>query len=169
MKRLSLIYKAVPVINDEGKWVRNPAVISDRYIDDGEIVYGEFKTGEEYDKATAYIREARQQNKVSFELLDKEVNKVVWHLTNLFPRCTIKAIDIVRSKKKFFWDFAKNYNRHWFAANMSYEAFMRFNAFNTRKITGKDTIDFIKLRQLIAKGKLADDEIFDDVLLKPKT
>lgn len=169
MKRLGLIYKAVPVINDGGKWVRNPAVITDRYIEDGEIVYGEFKTGEEYDKAMAYIREARQQNKISFELLDKEVNKVVWHLTNLFPGCTIKAIDSVRSKKKFFWDFAKNYNRHWLAANMSYEAFMGFNAFNTRKITGKDTIDFIKLRQLIAKGKLADDEMFDAVLPKPKT
>jgi 6-oxo-cyclohex-1-ene-carbonyl-CoA hydrolase len=51
---------------------------------------------------------------------------------------------------------------------MNYEAFLGFEAFNTRKITGKDTIDFIKLRQLIARGKLAEDEMYEEVLAKPK-
>jgi len=45
---------------------------------------------------------------------------------------------------------------------------MGFNAFNTRKMTGKDTIDFIKLRQLIARGKLAEDAMYDEVMAKPK-
>jgi 6-oxo-cyclohex-1-ene-carbonyl-CoA hydrolase len=168
MKRLGMINKAVPAINDDGKWVRNPLVILDRYAQDGEIVFGELKTGEEYDKAQAYLKSAREQNKISLELLDKEVNKVVWLFANLFPGCLIKAIDSVRAKKKFFWDAAKDYNRHWLAANMNYEAFAGFAAFNTRKMTGKDTIDFIKFRQLIARGKLAESAMYGEVIAKPK-
>jgi 6-oxo-cyclohex-1-ene-carbonyl-CoA hydrolase len=168
MKRLGLINKAVPVINDGDKWVRNPSVIIDKYVEDGEIVYGEFKTGDELNQANSVIKQAREQNKISLEQLNKEVNKVTWLFANLFPGCLIKAIDSIRAKKKFFWDHAKNYNRHWLAANMNYEAFLGFEAFNTRKITGKDTIDFIKLRQLIAKGKLAEEEMYEDVLAKPK-
>jgi 6-oxo-cyclohex-1-ene-carbonyl-CoA hydrolase len=169
MKRLGLINKAIPAINDGGKWVRNPTVVTDRYVEDGEIVYGEFKAGEEYAKGNAYVKQAREQKKISFELLDKEINKVTWLFANLFPGCLIKAIDSVRAKKKFFWDNAKNYNRHWLAANMNYEAYLGFNAFNARKLTDKDTIDFIKFRQLIAQGKLAEDEMYEAVLPKPKT
>ena len=53
------------------------------------------------------------------------------------------------------------------AANMSNEAFLGFQAFNTKKITGKDTIDFIKYRQLIAEGRLVDEDFFAEVLAKP--
>jgi len=169
MKRLGLISKVTPVINDNCKWVRNPTVITDRYVDDGELVYGEFKIGAEYEKASAYVKEAREQNKISLELLDKEVDKLVWVFVNLFPGCLAKAIDSIRAKKKFYWDMVKNYNRHWLAVNMNYEAFAGFQAFNTRKITGKDTINFLKFRQLIAQGKLAEDEMYDAVLAKPKS
>jgi 6-oxo-cyclohex-1-ene-carbonyl-CoA hydrolase len=51
MKQLGLISKCVPVIKDNGKWVRNPAIIVDKWIEDGEIVYGEFKTGDAAKKA----------------------------------------------------------------------------------------------------------------------
>lgn len=169
MKRLGLISKVTPAIKDGDKWVRNPSVILDRYVEDGEIVFGEFKAGEEYKKAMDYINEARRQNKVSLEFLDKEINKIVWTFANLFPGCLIKAMDSIRAKKKFFWNHTKDYNRHWLAANMNYEAFLGFQAFNTRKITGKDTIDFIKFRQLLAQGKLADNELFEAVLPKLKT
>jgi 6-oxo-cyclohex-1-ene-carbonyl-CoA hydrolase len=50
---------------------------------------------------------------------------------------------------------------------MSGEAFLGFHAFNSKKITGKDTIDFIKYRQLIAEGKEMDDALFEAVLAKP--
>ena len=36
---------------------------------------------------------------------------------------------------------------------MNNEAWLGFNAFDSRKITGKDTIDFIAYRQLIAVDK----------------
>jgi len=42
-----------------------------------------------------------------------------------------------------------------------------FNAFNTKKITGTDVIDFIKYRQLIAEGRTMDETLFEEVLGKP--
>jgi 6-oxo-cyclohex-1-ene-carbonyl-CoA hydrolase len=164
MKRLGLISKAVPVIKQDGKWIRNPLVITEEYVEDGEIVYGEFKTGEEYQKANAFVREAT----TDFELLDKVVNDMLWTFTNLFPHCLQMSIDSIRAKKKFFWDTAKDYYRHWLMANMNNEAFLGFHAFNTRKITGKDTIDFVRYRQLLAEGAMVDQEFFAQVLAKPK-
>ncbi|MHC4858891.1 MAG: enoyl-CoA hydratase-related protein, partial [Planctomycetota bacterium] len=38
MKRLGLITKAVAVIRDGDGWLRNPGVITDKWVDDGEIV-----------------------------------------------------------------------------------------------------------------------------------
>jgi 6-oxo-cyclohex-1-ene-carbonyl-CoA hydrolase len=48
------------------------------------------------------------------------------------------------------------------------EAFLGFGAFNTKKMTGTDTIDFIKYRQLIAEGALVNDDFMEQVLGKPK-
>ena len=163
MKRLGFITKAVPVLRDGDKWIRNPQVITDKWVDDGDIVYGEFKTGAEFKEARQFV----WNSKTDFTLLDDELNKIIWRFTNLFPGCLIKTIDSIRAKKKFFWDYSKNYNRHWLAANMGGEAFLGFHAFNTKKITGKDTIDFIKYRQMIAEGAYQDDEMFEAVLGKP--
>lgn len=164
MKRLGLITQVVPVIKKDGKFIRNPYVITDKYIDDGEIAYGEFLKGEEGKKARGFLKTAP----IDFELLDKAVNTVIWKFTNLFPGCLIKALDSVRAKKKYFWDQAKNYNRHWLAANMSTEAFMGFHAFNAKKITGRDVIDFVEYRRLTAQGKPIDDAFMEAVLAKPK-
>ena len=164
MKRLGFITKTVPVIKGGNNWLRNPQVITDKYVYDGEIVYGEFKTGVALKDARAIVKEAV----VDFELLDKEVNSIIWRFTNLFPGCLIKTIDSIRAKKKFFWDYSKNYNRHWLAANMAGEAFLGFHAFNTKKITGTDTIDFIKYRRLLAEGAAQDEAMFEAVLGKPQ-
>jgi len=166
MKAKGLISKCVPVLKVDGKWVRNPMIITDKYVDDGEIVYGEMKTGAEGKEARAFVKE--HQPNADFELLDKEVDKIVWTFANLFPGCLIKSIDSVRAKKKFFWDYSKNYNRHWLAANMGGEAYLGFGAFNTKKITGKDTIDFIKFRQNIADSKTWDMDMFAEVFGKPQ-
>ena len=175
MKRIGFITKVVPVIRNPdaqandgkdgaGGWIRNPQVITDKWIEDGEIVYGEFKTGGELREAKQFVRDA----KTDFTLLDQEVDRIIWRFTNLFPGCLIKTIDSIRAKKKFFWDYSKNYNRHWLATNMAGEAFLGFHAFNTKKITGRDTIDFITYRQLIAEGAYQDEELFEKVLGKPK-
>ena len=164
MKRLGYITRAVPVIKDGDSWVRNPQVITDKYIENGEIVYGEFKTGDAFKEARAYVKNAT----VDLTPLDKAVDEVIWRFTNLFPGCLIKTIDSIRAKKKFFWDYSKNYNRHWLAANMGGEAFLGFGAFNTKRITGQDTIDFLKFRQNIADTKTWDMDMFAEVLGKPK-
>jgi len=163
MKRVGLISKAARVVKDGDKFLANPSVITDRYVDNGEVVYGEFKTGDEAKKAREFLKTA----KIDFALLDREVGKIVWTLTNLFPGCLIKSVDGIRQKKKFFWDQTKLANRHWLAANMQGEALLGFHAFNTKKITGKDTIDFIKYRQLLADGHPMDEELFEAVLGKP--
>ena len=164
MSRKGYVSKVVPVIKQDGQWIRNPTVITDNYVEGGEIVYGELKTGEEYKKGRELIKQAT----TDFELLDKAVNDMLWTFTNLFPHCLQMSIDGIRAKKKFFWDASKDYYRHWLAANMASEAFLGFTAFNTRKITGQDTIDFIRYRQLLAEGRLVDEDFFAEVLAKPK-
>ncbi|UCB58480.1 MAG: 6-oxocyclohex-1-ene-1-carbonyl-CoA hydratase [Thermoplasmatales archaeon] len=162
-KRLGLISKVVPVLKKGNKFIRNPTVITDKYIEDGEIVYGDFLKGEEFKKARKVIKSTL----TDFTLLDKEVDKILWTFTNLMPGCLIKSIDGIRMKKKFFWDQAKLANRHWLSANMQTEAYLGFHAFNNKKITGKDVIDFVKYRQLIAEGHPFDDALIEAVLPKP--
>ncbi|TKJ40026.1 6-oxocyclohex-1-ene-1-carbonyl-CoA hydratase [candidate division LCP-89 bacterium B3_LCP] len=164
MKRLGLISKVARVIKDGDKFLPNPSVIIDKYVDDGEIVYGDFKRDEEAKAAREFLKSAN----IDFTLLDKEVNKICWTFTNLFPGCLIKSVDGIRMKKKFFWDQTKLANRHWLAANMQGEAYLGFHAFNTKKITGQGTIDFIKYRQLLAEGHPVDEELFEAVLGKPQ-
>ncbi len=164
MKRLGLLSKVVPVIKDGEKWVRNPLIETEKWVDDGEIVYGEFKTGAAAKEARAYIKNAT----LDLSLLDEAVNEIVWRFANLMPHCLMKSVDGVRAKKKFFWDQAKLPNRHWLAANMNYEAYMGFNAFNTKKITGQDTIDFIKYRQLVGEGQEIGEALYEQVFGSPK-
>ena len=164
MQRLGLVSKCVPVIKQDGQWLRNPAVITDTYVEDGEIVYGEFKSGDAAKQARELVKKAT----TDFERLDAEVSKVLWTYTNLFPGCLIKSVDGIRLKKKFFWDQAKVINRHWLAANMNFEAYLGFNAFNTKNITGQDTIDFIEYRRRQAQGDAFDLEFMAAVLGKPQ-
>ena len=59
------------MLKKDGQFIRNPVVITDNYIEDGEIVYGEFKPG------TAKTgKELMAQCTTDFELLDQEVNRI---------------------------------------------------------------------------------------------
>ena len=164
MKLKGLITKVVPVLKIDGEFVRNPLVITDEYLAAGEIVYGELRSGEAAKQAKALLKSGT----TDLSRLDTEVAAIIWKLTNLFPGCVIKSLDGIRAKKKFFWDQAKLPNRHWLAANMAGEAFLGFNAFNTKKLTGRDTIDFVRFRQLIAAGRQMDAEVFAEVLGEPR-
>ncbi|MDT3669144.1 MAG: 6-oxocyclohex-1-ene-1-carbonyl-CoA hydratase [Aromatoleum sp.] len=166
MKSKNLITKVVPVLKSkDGEWVRNPLVRTDAYVDDGELVYGEPVAADKVQAAKDLIGQCT----TDFSRLDAEVNALVWKFTNLFPQCLIKSIDGIRGKKKFFWDQMKLANRHWLAANMNHEAYLGFTAFNNKKATGKDVIDFIKFRQLVAEGAVFDDNFAEQVLAKPKS
>ncbi|MDP8205302.1 MAG: 6-oxocyclohex-1-ene-1-carbonyl-CoA hydratase [Candidatus Electryonea clarkiae] len=163
MKLKGLITKVVPVLKDGDKFVRNPLVITDKYVDDGEVVYGEFERGEKAKEAKGILKSAEYD----FSMLDKEVNKILYTFTNLFPDCLMKSVDGIRQKKRFFWDMNKHDHRHWLAANMQGEAFLGFTAFNTKKITGKDVIDFVEFRRQEAEGAEMNEELFEAVLGKP--
>ena len=163
MVRKNYLSKVIPVLKQGDKFIRNPQVITDKYVDNGEIVYGESVTGADAAKA----KEIAKACTYDFSMVDAEVNRILWTFTNLFPHCLMKSIAGVRQKKKYFWDLNKNDHLFWLGVNMSSEAFLGFTAFNTKKITGKDTIDFIKYRNMIAQGHLVDDELFEAVLGKP--
>jgi len=164
MAHLGLISKAVPVLKKDGRFIRNPQVITDQFVNDGRIVYGEFVQGE----AAAEARKLVKECTVDFTLLDAAVNEVVWTLTNLFPHCLMMSVDGIRAKKKFFWDQSKLASRHWLAANMMSEAYLGFNAFNNKKLTGRDQIDFIRYRQLLAEARPFDQELIDAVMAPRK-
>ena len=164
MERLGLVTKALPVLKEGDAFIRNPLIVTDKYVDDGRIVYGESKTGDAAKEAKGKLKSLP----VDFSLLDAEIDSLTWKFTNLFPGCLMKSIDGIRMKKKFFWDQSKIVNRHWLAANMATEAHLGFNAFNTRKLTGTDVIDFVKYRQLLAEGQSFDEAFMAKVLAKPK-
>jgi 6-oxo-cyclohex-1-ene-carbonyl-CoA hydrolase len=164
MKRLGLVTEVVPVLKNGDEYVRNPLAITDKYVENGEIVYGDLVKGDEAKAAKGQLKELP----TDFTQLDQRINDYIWRMTTLFPGCLIKTIDSIRGKKKYFWDITKTYNRHWLACNMMVEANLGFNAFNTKKITGEDVIDFVKYRQLIAEGKEVDDDFLEQCLAKPK-
>ncbi|MCL6448346.1 MAG: 6-oxocyclohex-1-ene-1-carbonyl-CoA hydratase [Armatimonadetes bacterium] len=155
-----LIIKAVPVLKLDGKFICNPQVVTDKFVENGQIVYGDFVTGEAAREAKEKVKAAT----VDFSLLDAEVNNFIWKFTNLFPHCLQMSIDSVRAKKKFFWDQGKVVYRHWLTANMMSEAYLGFNAFNTKKLTGKDVIDFIEYRRQLAQAKPFTQELVDAVM-----
>jgi len=165
MERLGLITKALPIKKDkDGNWVRDPRVITDKYVENGEIVYGEMKTGDEAKKAMDYLKTL----KTDWTLLDNYVNSMIWTLANTFPLCLMKSVETVRLKKKFFWDTTKVHATYWLGANMNGDAWLGFNAFNTQKLTGSSVIDHIELRRQIAKGHIYNEELAEMVLPKPK-
>jgi 6-oxo-cyclohex-1-ene-carbonyl-CoA hydrolase len=165
MERLGLITKAFPIKKDgNGKWVRDPRVVTDKYVDNGEIVYGEMKTGEEAKKAG----ESLKTLKTDWTLLDGFVNNMAWTFANTFPLCLMKTIETIRIKKKFWWDNTKTHAIYWLAANMNMDAWLGFNAFNTQKVTGTSVIDFLEFRRQVAKVHLYDEDLAERVLPKPK-
>jgi 6-oxo-cyclohex-1-ene-carbonyl-CoA hydrolase len=164
MERMGLITKAIPIKkNDKGEWVRDPRVITDKYVENGDIVYGEFKKGDEFKAALQELKTL----KTDWSQLDAFINNMVWTLTNTTFLCLMNTIEAIRVKKKFFWDQLKSSQIYWLGANMNAEGFIGFNAFNTQKITGQRTIDFIKYRQLLAQAKTFDDDLAEAVMAKP--
>jgi 6-oxo-cyclohex-1-ene-carbonyl-CoA hydrolase len=165
MERLGLITKAIPIKKDaHGNWVPNPFVHTDRYVKNGQIVYGEFKTGKEQEEAKALFKKLT----TDFSQLDGYINHMVWTLANLMPLCLMKAVETMRIKKRFFWDANKVSGMYGLASNMNAEAWLGFNAFNSQKITGSSVVDFIELRRQYAKGHIYDDELAEKVFFPPK-
>jgi 6-oxo-cyclohex-1-ene-carbonyl-CoA hydrolase len=165
MERLGLITKAIPIKkNDKGEWVRDPRVITDKYVENGEIVYGEFKKGSEYKAGNAMLKELQ----TDWTQLDAFVNNMAWTLTNTTFLCLMNTIESIRVKKKHYWDMLKSSQIYWLGANMNGEAYIGFNTFNVQKITGKREMDFLAYRRGLAAAKTFDDDLCEEVIPKPQ-
>jgi len=164
MERLGLITKALPIKkNAKGEWVRDPRVITDKFTENGEIVYGEMKKGAEFKKA----QEELKNLKTDWTLLDDCVNQMVWTLAHTTYLCLMATIESVRMRKKFFWDLEKQSQLYWLGANMNAEAFLGFNTFNTQKITGEREMNYFEYRRQLANLTPYPD-LVDKVIPKPK-
>jgi 6-oxo-cyclohex-1-ene-carbonyl-CoA hydrolase len=147
--RLGIIADVVPALKINGKFVANPAVITDKYLDEyGRVVHGEFKTGADAKAA----RELVKTGEIDLCLLDEKVEELCAKLIETFPECMTKSLEELRKPKLDAWNKNKENSRAWLALNMMNEARTGFRAFNEgNKETGRE-IDFVKLRQGLAKG-----------------
>ncbi|UCD63605.1 MAG: 6-oxocyclohex-1-ene-1-carbonyl-CoA hydratase, partial [Candidatus Zixiibacteriota bacterium] len=159
-KTLGLITEAVPVLKVGDKFVRNPMVVTDCWLDDsGAVVYGKSKTGD----ARKAGKETLAGGTVDLTPLDNYVNSMCTKLMYLMPDCINKTLNSLRKKKLEHWDRNQQSNRDWLGLNMMTEAKAGFRAFNEGP-KGNREVDFIKLRRMLSEGHPWDDELLDAIL-----
>lgn len=148
--RYGLLTEIVPALKVNGEFMQNPLVRTDRWVSKktGEIIYGKFKKGE----ALAKAKELVKSGEMDLSLLDAAVEKFCTKLMMTFPNCLSKTINSIRKKKLEHWDQNKESNRDWLALNMMTEAKAGFRAFNEGPKDDRE-VDFVKLRQMLAKGE----------------
>ncbi|HET6402669.1 MAG TPA: 6-oxocyclohex-1-ene-1-carbonyl-CoA hydratase [Candidatus Kapabacteria bacterium] len=158
--RNGLITEVVPATRLDGKWIPNPLVVTEKWVDDasGQIVYGTMKTGAVLAEAKAVMKRAT----VDLSKLDEAVEKLCFKLLNTFPNCLTKTLGSVRKKKLEHWDRNKESNREWLGLNMMTEAYAGFKAFNNGPKDHRE-VDFIRLRQLLAEGTPWTEELVHEI------
>ncbi|NUM60775.1 MAG: 6-oxocyclohex-1-ene-1-carbonyl-CoA hydratase, partial [Ignavibacteriaceae bacterium] len=153
--RNGLLTEIVSALKVNGKFIPNPLVHTDKWLNEnGEIIYGTFKRGEEAEKA----KEVLKTGEVDLSLLDKCVENLCTKLAYLMPNCLSKTLNSIRKHKLEYWDKNKESNRDWLALNMMTEAKAGFRAFNDGPKDSRE-VDFIKMRQLLAKGHEWNDDL----------
>ena len=161
-KNIGLITEAVPVLKADGKFVRNPLVVTNHWLDEsGAIIYGKRKSGDEFKAGKKLLSEGE----IDLTPLDDTVNSLATKMMYLMPDCTSKTLNSLRKKKLEHWDQNQQTNRDWLALNMMTEAKAGFRAFNEGP-KGNREVDFIKLRQMLAEGHPWDDEMLEAILPK---
>jgi 6-oxocyclohex-1-ene-carbonyl-CoA hydrolase len=159
--RLGIAADVVPALKVNGRFVANPTVITDRFLDEyGRIIHGEFKTGAEFKEGRALI----QSGEIDLSMLDEKVEDLCAKLLDTFPECMTKSLEELRKPKLEAWNRNKENSRAWLALNMMNEARTGFRAFNEgNKETGRE-IDFVKLRQGLAKGVPWTEELIESLM-----
>jgi 6-oxo-cyclohex-1-ene-carbonyl-CoA hydrolase len=159
--RLGIVTDVVPALKVDGRFIPNPAVVTDRTLDEyGRIVHGEFKSGAAFKEGLAMIK----GGEIDLKLLDEKVEELCAKLLETFPECMTKSLEELRKPKLAAWNANKENSRAWLALNMMNEARAGFRAFNegTRE-TGRE-IDFVKLRQGLAKGIPWSEELVESLM-----
>ena len=159
--RLGVATDVVPALRFDGHFIANPTVVTDRMLDEyGRIVHGEFKAGAAYKEGLAMIK----GGEIDLKLLDEKIEELCAKLLETFPECMTKSLEELRKPKLSAWNANKENSRAWLALNMMNEARAGFRAFNegTRE-TGRE-IDFVKLRQGLAKGIPWSEELVESLM-----
>jgi len=157
--RLGLLTSVVPalIVNDVA--VPNPMVITDRWVDGGRIVFGDFKTGADRDAAKAVLASGT----IDLTALDAEVDRLIFRLANTMPGCLTKTIESVRKHKLEHWDRNRESNRAWLALNMMTEGRAGFRAFHEGSKACREA-DFLLLRRRLAEGATWSETLTDEIL-----
>ena len=149
----------VPALKVDGKFVANPLVVTDRYLDEfGRVVLGESKTGEDRERGKKLLI----VGEIDLSLLDEEVETLCTHLLYTMPDCLTKTVESLRKHKLAHWDRNRETNRAWLSLNMMTEANAGFRAFHygTKK---QREVDFVRLRQRLAEGARWSEELIAEV------
>ncbi|MDT8319580.1 MAG: 6-oxocyclohex-1-ene-1-carbonyl-CoA hydratase [Xanthomonadales bacterium] len=159
--RLGIVSDLVPALKIDGRFVPNPMVVTDRYLDDfGRIVHGEFKTGEE----RAAARNRLKEGEIDLSRLDDMVESFCAKLIGTFPGCMTKSLEELRKPKLEAWNRNRENSRAWLALNMMTEANAGFRAFNEGNREVGREIDFIALRQALAAGTPWSAELIESLM-----
>jgi 6-oxo-cyclohex-1-ene-carbonyl-CoA hydrolase len=128
----------------------------------GRIAYGESKSGQDLEDGKALMK----RGEVDLSLLDAKIEELCGKLLLTFPDCTTKTLEELRKPKLDAWNRNKVGSRAWLALNMMTEARAGFRAFNEgTKESGRE-IDFITLRQALAKGTPWTPELTESLMPK---
>jgi 6-oxocyclohex-1-ene-carbonyl-CoA hydrolase len=160
-QQLGLIKDVVPALRVDGELVRNPLVVTDRWLEDGRVVYGDFVQGE----ARAAGKELLARGEVDLGPLDAAVDALVYRLALTMPGCLSKTLESVRKHKLAHWDRNRETNRAWLGLNMMTEARAGFRAFHEGSRACREP-DFLLLRRRLAEGAVWGEELVDAVLAR---
>ncbi len=161
--RLGICCEIVPALKIDGKFIPNPTVITDTYLDEfGRIIHGEFKTGDALNAGKALLK----QGQIDLSLLDERVEALASKLLETFPECMTKSLEELRKPKLEAWNANKENSRAWLALNMMNEARTGFRAFNEGNREVGREIDFVALRQALAQGAPWTPELIEDLIPK---
>jgi 6-oxocyclohex-1-ene-carbonyl-CoA hydrolase len=157
--RYGLVNDIVPVLRENGRFIPNPLVITDRWLDDmGMIIHGRPLRGE----AARAAKARAQACTYDFSLLDGRVEELAHKLALTMPDCTTKTIESVRKHKLEHWHRNRESNRAWLALNMNTEAKAGFPAFHFGP-KGAREVDFLLLRRRLAEGREWNDELIREI------
>lgn len=158
--RVGILTDIVPALKVDGKFVANPLVITDRYLDEfGRIIHGESRSGDELAKG----KEVLKKGTVDLSLLDAKVEEICAKILLTFPDCFTKTIQELRKPKLNAWNANKENSRDWLGLNMMTEARAGFRAFNEGTKEDREA-DFIGLRLALAEGAPWTPELTESLL-----
>jgi 6-oxo-cyclohex-1-ene-carbonyl-CoA hydrolase len=149
----------VPALRVGGRFIANPLVETQRFADEhGRLVFGDYKTGEAAREGKALLA----RGEIDLSLLDAKVEELCAKLLLTFPDCTTKTLEQLRKPKLEAWNRNKEDHRAWLALNMMTEARAGFRAFHEGPKEHRE-VDFIALRQAIARGEGWSEELTERI------